>query len=72
MIYRDMILRDPDGWMHDRHFRGGTIPNDLLRGNGVTARVLGIPDLEPVWPDLLREAVADTEPSRVFAATGTD
>jgi hypothetical protein len=62
--YREMILRDPAAWMHHPHFQGSVIVRHFLRGNGLTERALGVMDLEPLWPDLLRDAVLD-EPSTV-------
>jgi hypothetical protein len=32
-----------------------------LRGNGFTERVVGVASLDAVWPELLREAVAEGE-----------
>jgi len=61
--YREMIRRDPEGWSRDPHFAEGVIVKHALRGNGITEKVLGIPDLNAVWPDLLRRAVCDPDES---------
>ena len=58
-VYREMIQQDPDYWYEDPHFAGGVIPNSVLRGNGITERVLGVDDLREVWPALLERAVSD-------------
>lgn len=55
--YRAMIQANPEGWSRDPHFAGGIIPEHALRGNGITAEVLGVEDLDAIWPDLLRAAV---------------
>jgi hypothetical protein len=55
--YRDMIARDPDGWSHDPHFQGDVVIEHVFRGNGIDERLLGVPDLRTVWPDLLKSAV---------------
>jgi hypothetical protein len=55
--YREMMEEHPEGWMRDPHFGGGVIVRHALRGNGLDERALGIPDLDAVWPDLLRRAV---------------
>lgn len=62
--YREMILHDPDRWHRHPHFADGVIVRHALRGNGIDEAALGVPDLESVWPDLLRDAVleADEEP----------
>lgn len=60
--YRRMIRDDPERWMNDPHFRGGVIVRHALRGNGLTEQALGVADLEPLWPSLLREAV-EPEPA---------
>lgn len=57
--YRRMIAEDPAGWMHDPHFQGGFIVRHALRGNGLDERALGVRDLEPLWPNLVRRAVLD-------------
>ena len=56
-VYRRMMAQDEAGWMNDPHFRGGFIVQHALRGNGLDERALGVRDLEPLWPDLLRRAV---------------
>lgn len=55
--YREMMERDPQGWPRHPHFAGGLVVRHALRGNGLDERTLGIPDLDAVWPDLLRRAV---------------
>jgi hypothetical protein len=59
--YRAMMRRDPTGWMRDPHFASGFFTRVVLRGNGLDERALGMPDLEPIWPELLAEAVLDDE-----------
>jgi hypothetical protein len=56
-IYREMITADPDAWHRDPHFGGGIVVRHLLRGNGIDEAVLGVDDLERIWPELLRDAV---------------
>jgi hypothetical protein len=58
-MYRQMIQENPDGWSRDPHFAGGLVSEHFLRGNGIDERVLGILDLDRVWPDLLRRAVEE-------------
>jgi hypothetical protein len=60
--YRAMIEEDPENWSRDPHFAGGIIVQHALRGNGITEKVLGIRDLNDVWPELLRRAVIDPAP----------
>ncbi|HEX6924559.1 MAG TPA: hypothetical protein VF167_03990 [Longimicrobiaceae bacterium] len=60
-VYREMILRDPEGWHRDPHFAGGIILEHALRGNGIDERALGVRDLTPLWPDLLRRAVLEPD-----------
>jgi hypothetical protein len=55
--YRQMIRSDPDGWYRSSHFASGFVVEHLLRGNGITEAALGVRDLEPLWPGLLRDAV---------------
>jgi hypothetical protein len=55
--YRDAIRQDPYGWFRSPHFASGYVVQHLFRGNGITESALGVPSLEPYWPDLLREAV---------------
>lgn len=61
-VYREMMLRDPEYWYEDPHFAGGVIPDFVLRGNGITERVLGVDDLQSIWPALLERAVAEEDP----------
>lgn len=56
--YRAMMRADPQGWHRDPHFAGGIIAEHALRGNGIDERALGVDDLDAVWPELLRLAVA--------------
>ena len=56
-VYRRMIEEDPDHWPRHPHFAGGVIVEHALRGNGITEKVLGVPDLEAVWPGLLELAL---------------
>lgn len=58
-VYREMMRADPDGWTRHPHFAGGLVVRHALRGNGLDERALGIADLTPVWPDLLRRAVLE-------------
>lgn len=55
--YREMMEEDPENWARDPHFAGGLIVRHALRDNGLDERALGVPDLDAVWPDLLRRAV---------------
>jgi len=55
--YRAMMDADPPGWHLHPHFAGGVIPR-MLRGNGYTDRLVG-ESLDAVWPQLLRDAVAE-------------
>ena len=57
--YRRMIAEDPDHWHRHPHFAGGVIAEHALRGNGITEKVLGVKDLEEVWPALLELALAE-------------
>jgi hypothetical protein len=57
--YRRMITEDPDHWHRHPHFAGGVIAEHALRGNGITEKVLGVKDMEEVWPALLELAVAE-------------
>ena len=57
--YRGMIAEDPDHWHRHPHFAGGVIAEHALRGNGITEKVLGVKDLEEVWPALLELAVVE-------------
>lgn len=57
--YREMIEEDPLLWSRHPHFAGGLIVEHALRGNGIDEHALGVPDLDAVWPDLLRRAVLD-------------
>lgn len=59
--YREMILLDSEYWYEDPHFAGGVIPKHILRGNGITEEVLGVEDLDEVWPALLEKVVTDEE-----------
>jgi hypothetical protein len=68
-MYREMIARDPEGWHLHPHFAGGVIVQHALRGNGIDEVALGIADLDPLWPELLRLAIAeDASPPRSAAA----
>jgi hypothetical protein len=58
--YRAMIEADPLHWPEHPHFADGVIVK-ALRGNGFTERVVGVASLDAVWPELLREAVAEGE-----------
>lgn len=51
--YRAMMAEDPDHWHRHPHFAGGIIREHALRGNGITETVLGVKDLDEVWPALL-------------------
>lgn len=57
--YRAMIAADPDQWHRHPHFAGGIISEHALRGNGITEKVLGVHDLDEVWPALLVMALRD-------------
>ena len=57
--YRQMIAEDPEHWFRQPHFTGGIIPEHALRGNGITEKVLGVPDLEAVWPAILEMALQE-------------
>jgi hypothetical protein len=56
-IYRAMMLEDPENWGRHPHFAGGIIVQHALRGNGIDERVLGVADLNAIWPELLQAAV---------------
>ena len=60
-VYREMIEEDPENWSRHPHFHGGVIVEHALRGNGIDERALGVADLDPLWPDLLRDAVSERE-----------
>jgi hypothetical protein len=55
--YRAMIAEDPDHWYRHPHFAGGIITDHALRGNGINEKVLGVENLEAVWPALLELAL---------------
>lgn len=55
--YRAMIADDPDHWHRHPHFAGGIIAEHALRGNGITEKVLGLENLDEVWPALLELAL---------------
>jgi len=55
--YREMIERDPIYWHRHPHFAGGIVVEHFLRGNGITETVLGVDDLDKVWPEILRRVV---------------
>ena len=57
-VYREMIRAAPHSWWHDPHFKGGIILEYALRGNGFNEQALGVKNLEPLWPDLLVQTVA--------------
>ena len=57
--YREMIAKDPEGWHRHAHFGEGVAIVHFLRGNGLDERALGVRSLEGLWPELLREAVAE-------------
>lgn len=59
--YRELIESQPDDWQDDPHFQGGIAVKHLFEGNGITARSLGVPSLESIWPDILRKAVCTPE-----------
>lgn len=61
-VYRQMMIADPLHWSEDPHFDGGIIIKHALRGNGIDEALLGIDDLDAVWPELLRLAVLGAEP----------
>jgi hypothetical protein len=56
-VYRRMIAEDPQHWHRHPHFAGGIIAEHALRGNGITEKVLGVADLDEVWPALLELAL---------------
>jgi hypothetical protein len=58
--YQEMIAEDPDGWHRGTHFSGGIVVTHILEGNGITADALGVESLDPLWPELLAEALAET------------
>ena len=58
-VYREMIAEDPDHWPRHPHFAGGIIAEHALRGNGITEKILGVRDLEEVWPGLLELALRE-------------
>ena len=58
-VYRELIRADPENWSRDPHFAGGIIVDHMLRGNGLDEVALGVSDLGPIWPELLRMAVED-------------
>jgi hypothetical protein len=57
--YRELILANPDEWTEDPHFAQGIIPEHALRGNGIDEKVLGVSNLDAIWPDLLKRAVEE-------------
>lgn len=57
--YRAMIAEDPYHWHRHPHFAGGVIREHVLRGNGITEKVLGVRDLDEVWPALLVRALGE-------------
>lgn len=59
--YREMIKADPEGWCRHPHFGDGVVVEHMLRGNGITEKVLGVRSLDLVWAGLLREAVMKDE-----------
>lgn len=65
--YQRLMEEDPDNWHRHPHFAGGIIAEFALRGNGITEKVLGVKDLDEVWPALLERAVRGEPPS-----TGSD
>lgn len=60
-VYRQMMQDNPHHWSEDPHFAGGLIVEHALRGNGIDEALLGIEDLNAVWPELLRLAVDGEE-----------
>ena len=68
--YRRMMLADPDEWHRSAHFQGGIVVRHFLRGNGITARVLGVDNLEEIWPRILRAAVLAEDPVPAGADRG--
>lgn len=61
-VYRELIRADPDNWSRHPHFAGGIIVRHALRGNGIDERMLGVSDLNTVWPALLRFALELPDP----------
>lgn len=61
--YRAMIEHDPQHWHRHPHFGEGIVVKRFLRGNGITEQVLGVDDLNEVWPEVLRRVVVETPPS---------
>ena len=61
-VYRALIAEDPESWRAHPHFLGGFIVDHVLRGNGLTEDVLGVADLNAVWPDLLQLALSEEDP----------
>jgi hypothetical protein len=59
VVYRQMIAEDPHHWHRHPHFAGGVIAEHALRGNGITEKVLGVRDIEEVWPALLELALRE-------------
>ena len=57
--YRTMIAEDPDHWHRHPHFASGVIRDHALRGNGITEKVLGVKDLDEVWPALLEQVLRE-------------
>lgn len=57
LVYRQMMISDPLHWSEDPHFAGGIIIDHALRGNGIDEALLGVDDLNAVWPEILRLAV---------------
>lgn len=60
--YRTLIAEDPESWRAHPHFAGGVIVDHVFRGNGLTEEVLGVEDLNLIWPDLLQLALQDEPP----------
>jgi hypothetical protein len=56
-VYREMIREDPMNWPRHPHFSDGVIVKHALRGNGIDECALGVPDLNAIWPELLRAAI---------------
>lgn len=58
-LYREMVRENPSGWWHDPHFANGLIPDNALRGNGLTEKTLGVKSLDLIWPLLLLAALSE-------------